>query len=69
MVPRNNNTWKNVTERPNVEGVSIRGSRDGAPSRKGCVWSVAAEWRRRAASEYGAPSRKEGVVNIKMINK
>ena len=28
--------WKNRNERPNVGGVSIR-SRNGAPSRKGCV--------------------------------
>ena len=30
------NIRKNRNERPNVEGVSIR-SRNGAPSRKGCV--------------------------------
>ena len=29
-------TWKKRKERPNVGGVSIR-SRNGAPSRKGCV--------------------------------
>ena len=29
-------TWKKRNERPNVGGVSIR-SRNGAPSRKGCV--------------------------------
>ena len=31
--------WKKCHERPNVEGVSIR-SRNGAPSRKGCVSMV-----------------------------
>ena len=30
------NIWKKRNERPNVGGVSIR-SRNGAPSRKGCV--------------------------------
>ena len=30
------NVWEEPIERPNVGGVSI-GSRDGAPSRKGCV--------------------------------
>ena len=30
------NIWKKRNERPNVVGVSIR-SRNGAPSRKGCV--------------------------------
>ena len=30
------NTWKKRKERPNVGGVSVR-SRNGAPSRKGCV--------------------------------
>ena len=30
------NIWKKHNERPNVGGVSIR-SRNGAPSRKGCV--------------------------------
>ena len=30
------NIWKKGNERPNVGGVSIR-SRNGAPSRKGCV--------------------------------
>ena len=30
------NIWKKRIERPNVGGVSIR-SRNGAPSRKGCV--------------------------------
>ena len=30
------NIWKKRKERPNVGGVSIR-SRNGAPSRKGCV--------------------------------
>ena len=30
------NMWKNRNERPNVGGVSLR-SRNGAPSRKGCV--------------------------------
>ena len=30
------NIWKTRNERPNVGGVSIR-SRNGAPSRKGCV--------------------------------
>ena len=29
-------TWKKISERPTVKGVSIR-SRDGTPSRKGCV--------------------------------
>ena len=29
-------TWKKLTERPNLGGVSIR-SRSGAPSRKVCV--------------------------------
>ena len=33
------NIWKKRTERPNVGGVSIR-SRNGAPSRKGCVVNV-----------------------------
>ena len=31
-----NRTWKKRIERPNAGGVSIR-SRNGAPSRKGCV--------------------------------
>ena len=30
------NTWKKRNERPNVGGVPVR-SRNGAPSRKGCV--------------------------------
>ena len=34
------NIWKKRTEHPNVGGVSIR-SRNGAPSRKGCAWSMA----------------------------
>ena len=31
--------WKKRNERPNVRGVSVR-SRNGAPSRKGCVVNV-----------------------------
>ena len=35
------NIWKKRNERPNIRGVSIR-SKNGAPSRKGCVvkWSM-----------------------------
>ena len=33
------NIWKQLEARPNVGGVSIR-SRNGAPSRKGCVVKV-----------------------------
>ena len=31
------NIWKKRNERPNVGGVSIGSSRNGAPSREGCV--------------------------------
>ena len=46
------NTWKKRNERPNVGGVSIR-SRNGAPSRGGCV--VHGQVTKQATNEYAPP--------------
>ncbi|CAM9753044.1 unnamed protein product [Laminaria digitata] len=46
------NVWKKLNERPNVGGVSLR-SRNGAPSRKGCV--VNGQTTKARENEYPSP--------------
>ena len=63
--------WKNRNERPNVRGVSIR-SRNGAPSRKGCVVTgqmtkaIMTFVPKRGESRRSIPSFAEGCPDIRV---